>query len=177
MLKKGIGGAVVALALGALFAPAGAEVATQTIDATLAGSVAMTTTPSNVTNWVLSASGVNTKSGGSLTVSANSAYTVSVTAEKATLSEWNGTGYVSGGKSLTTPLTVTATRTGGTAAVGALTTPAEVGLLSAGLVTGTGGGTDQFSIELSQPTLATDKPLSGSNTYHNKLTYTASAAL
>ncbi len=177
MMKKVLAGTALALVTGAFLAPAKADVANQTIDATLGSSVALTAAPSDVSSWALAASGANTTSGGNLTVSANTAYTVSVVAEKATLSEWNGTGYVSNGKSLTAPMTVSATRTGGTAAVAGLATPASVGVASAGLITGTGGGTDAFSVSLSQPTLITDKPLTGTNTYHNKLTYTASAAL
>ena len=177
MKKALLVGAAFVVIGGAFLAPAKGDVSHQTIDATLGSSVALTAAPSDVSGWALAASGANTTSGGSLTVSANTAYTVSVVAEKATLTEWNGTGYVSNGKSLTSPMTVSATRTGGSALVAGLATPATVGIASAGLITGTGGGTDAFSVSLSQPTLITDKPLTGSNTYHNKLTYTASAAL
>lgn len=176
MRRKFIAGAVFAAAVGALAAPH-AKAETQTIDATLGSSVSMTTAPSNVASWALAASGTNTKSGGSLAVSANSSYTVSVVAEKATLSEWDGAAYVTGGKSLASALTVSATRTGGTAPVAATSTSVAVATVAGTLVTGSGGGTDEFSVSLSQPTLSTDKPLSGTNTYHNKLTYTASAAL
>lgn len=176
-----VGGGLLAAAL---VAPAGA--ATQIIDATLSGAVAMTTSPTaTVNNWAL-AIGANSKSAGNMTIQASVPYVVTVTAEKATLTEWNPAanggagGYVTGGKTLTTPMVITPSATGGTVPLvgsGVSVLTPSVGTGSSNLVTGIGGTTDTYSLSLGQTVLVSDSPTTGSNTYHNVLTYTASAAL
>jgi hypothetical protein len=142
--------------------------------------VSMTVSPPSTVSWSLSSSGANSTSGGSFTVSANEAYTVTVTADKTRLSEYASGAYVPDGKALGAPLFVDATRTGGTAVVPGIGVVAEIGSTST-LATGTGGTitslTDQYSITLSQETAITDPALPEGRTYHIVLTYTASAAL
>lgn len=175
MLRKASLAALIAVACGALISPASG--ATQIIDATLAPGVAMTGIPTPNISWALAMAGPNTTSGGSMTVSANTPYTVTMGAEKNFLTQWNGTGYVVGGFELSAPLAVAAQRTGGTAVVpgvGLVLPATTVG----GLIgTGTGLGTDTFSLTLSQPTVITDKALPTGHTYHNVLTYTASSTI
>jgi hypothetical protein len=110
-----------------------------------------------------------------MTVSANSPYTVTVTADKTRMSEWDGTDYVASGKTLTSPLVIDAARSGGTAPTAATTSAATIGTSSA-LAVGTGLGTDIFDVTLSQTTAVTDSALAD-NTYHIVLTYTASSTL
>ncbi|MFN2524699.1 MAG: hypothetical protein ABR505_00305 [Actinomycetota bacterium] len=162
-------------ALAALLSPA--KAATQVIDATLAPGVAMTAVPTPNITWALAMAGANTTSGGSMTVSANTPYTVTMSAEKDFLTQHNGSGYVSGGSALSAPLTVTAQRTGGTALIPGVGLVLPASTLGGPIGGGTGGGTDQYSITLSQPTVITDKPLPEGHTYHNVLTYTASATI
>ncbi|HEX2240742.1 MAG TPA: hypothetical protein VHJ82_06340 [Actinomycetota bacterium] len=167
--------ALIGVAFAALFSPA--KAATQVIDATLAPGVSMTAVPTPNISWALAMSGANTTSGGSMTVSANTPYTVTMSAEKDFLTQHNGTGYVSGGSQLSSPLTVTAARTGGTAVVPGVGLVLPASTIGGPIGTGTGLGTDTFSLTLSQPTVITDKALPTGHTYHNVLTYTASATL
>ncbi len=174
-MKKLIAGAIVVLAVCAIAGTAGA--ATQTITANLTNSVSMTADPtSTISSWVLAASGANTVSGGSMTVSANSPYTVTVSADKTRLSEWDGSAYVTNGKTLTNPLVITPTRSGGTAPTAATASAATIGTSST-LAVGTGLGTDTFDLSLGQTTAIGDSALADPNTYHIVLTYTASSTL
>jgi hypothetical protein len=129
-----------------------------------------------VSGWTLATSGANTTSGGSMTISSNAPYTATVTADKAALSEYASGAYVVSGKTLSSPLSVVPSRTGGTALVPGVATPAVVGT-STLLGTGTGLGTDTYSLTLSQPTLISDSALPAGSTYHIVLTYTASSTL
>ncbi len=167
--------ALIGVAFAALFSPA--KAATQVIDATLAPGVSMTAVPTPNISWALAMSGPNTTSGGNMTVSANTPYTVTMSAEKNFLSQHNGTAYVSGGKQLSGPLTVIAERTGGTSAVPGVGLVLPASTVGGPIGTGTGLGSDTFSITLSQPTVITDQPLPTGHTYHNVLTYTASATI
>lgn len=112
-----------------------------------------------------------------MTLNATAAYIVTVVADKNTMSEWDGAAYVTGGKTLGSALTVTAARTGGTSVIPGVGLAAVVSTSSATLATGTGPGTDDFSVTLSQPTLITDAALATGRTYHIVLTYTASLAV
>lgn len=146
------------------------------------GGVTMTSDPSpSVSGWTLASTGANTTSGGSMTISSTAPYTVTLTADRNFLSEWDGAAYVSGGKALTTPLTVTTVRTGGTAAVPGVGAAVVASTTAGTLATGTGlaitGATDIYSITLSQPTLIIDPALVTGHSYHIVLTYTAQLAL
>lgn len=147
----------------------------------LAG-VSMTVTPSSTVSWTLASTGANTTSGGTLTVSANEPYTVTVSGDKSRLSEWNtsASSYVSDGKTLGAAMDVIAARTGGSALIPGVGATATIGASST-LATGTGGtitdATDQYSITLSQLTAITDSALPAGRTYHIVLTYTASPTL
>ncbi len=161
--------------LAAIALPAGAE--EQVVDATLESSVSMTTSPTaTVSGWALSPSATNTASGGTMTISANSSYSVTVTPDVNAMSEHDGTGYVTSGKTLSAALNIIASYTGGTAPVPGLGATAITGTSTA-LATGTGGGTDDYDITLSQATTVADEALPTGRTYHIELTYTASSTL
>src|SRR5258708_2600451 len=110
-MKKMLAIGIVALAVAAMAIPASAS--TQTIDATLGSTLAMTATPSSTVSWGLASSGANTTSGGSLTVNSNQPYTATVTADKTKMTEWitASSAYVaSSPKALTTALSVAGAR-------------------------------------------------------------------
>jgi hypothetical protein len=174
-MKKILAVGIVALAIGAMALPASAS--TQTIDATLGSTLAMTATPSSTVSWSLASTGANTTSGGSLTVNSNAPYTATVTADKTKMTQWitGSSAYASSPKTLATALSVLGSRSAGTAAVAGVGATAVVGT-STTLATGTGLGTDTYDVTLSQPTLITDSGLPSGDTYHIILTYTASAA-
>lgn len=143
--------------------------------------VSMTVTPDASVSWTLTPVGVNTTSGGSMTVSATQDYIVTVTADRARLTEYDtGTSsYVPDGKTLDAALNVTAVRTGGTAAVPGVGATAVIGT-STTLAAGVGavlGATDEYAITLSQATALTDEALPSGSTYRIVLTYTASSLL
>jgi len=177
-MKKLLAPAALALMLAILAGPAGAS--TQTIDATLSNTVSMTTTPdSAVSGWSLASTGSNQTSGGTMTVNANSAYTVTVTADKSAMTEYitaSSAYETTSPKTLSTALSVIGARTGGTAPVAGTAATAVIGT-STTFATGLGSGTDDYSVTLSQPTVITDKALAAGRTYHIQLTYTASSAL
>lgn len=165
--------------LGALLlaaAPAGA--ATQTIDATLAASVTMSTSPtSTISSWTLASTGANTTSGGSVGVTANAPYIVTVQADKAKMTEYvtSTSSYVTPSpKTLAASLSLVPVLSSGTAVpVASL----AVGTTASTLATGAGLGTDVMSLTLSQTTAVTDPALPSGRTYHIVLTYTASSTL
>lgn len=168
---------VVAGALAALCvlvaAPSGA--ATQTIDAVLGNAVSMSTSPtSSISGWSLASTGANTTSGGSVGVTANVPYTVTVSADKSRMTEYitASSTYVTGGSTLTSPLAIVPTLTSG---AGVPVASLSVGTSAGTLATGTGLTTDVFSLTLSQPTVISDVPLAAGRTYHVVLTYTAAA--
>lgn len=161
---------------------AGAVLALCAAPAFAVGSVTMTSAPtSSITGWSLASTGANSRSGGSMTLSATAPWLVTVSADKSTMSEWNGSAYVSNGKALGSALTVSSARTGGTATVPGVGLSVAASTSAGTLATGTGvavtGGTDIFSITLSQPTAITDAALANGHTYHIVLTYTAQLAL
>jgi len=134
-----------------------------------------------ISSWNLASTGPNSISGGTLTVSALlSAYTVTVTADKTRMTEYSGSAYVSGGKTLAAPLNVTAALTtphclvpgtGATAIIGTSTT------LATGVGLALTGCTDTYMITLSQATSITDPALTPGHKYHIVLTYTVSGGL
>jgi hypothetical protein len=174
-MKRMILAGVIAVAIATIASPAFAVTNTQTVTASLGSSLSVTTAPtSSVSSWTLASSGANTTSGGSIAVNSNVAYTISVTADKATMSEWDGSAYVNGGKTLTTAMSVIASRSSGTATTPGVAATAVIGTSST-LATGTGLGSDTYSLTLSQPTVITDSALQ-TNSYHIVLTYTSAAA-
>lgn len=159
------------------FAAAPAFGETQVVDATLPLAISMTGDPTALSNgWVLETSGPSNHSGGSMTIQANVPYSVTLVSDKATLSEWDGTGYVSGGKALALPLSVSATKTGGGPLAVGLTSTATLvpGVLATNIA---GGATDSYDLMLTQTTTIADSPLTVGNTYHSVLTYTAASTL
>ncbi|MDP9405898.1 MAG: hypothetical protein M3O86_04735 [Actinomycetota bacterium] len=152
------------MALSLIGAPAMA--ADQTVDGTLDTSVTMKTAPNPSVSWSLSP-GANTKSGGTLEIASNAAYTVTLQAAKATMTKYANGSY--GADGLATATTVTPTLSSGTA----VPAPVLTGTTAQTLVTGVGLTTDTMSLELAQPVLISDKPAN----YRNVFTYTASAAL
>lgn len=176
-MKRLVGVGMVALAIMVFAVPAGA---TQVVDASLTGALSMTTEPSaTVSGWSLAATGPNTTSGGSMVINANQPYLVTVTADKSRMTEYvtASSAYdTSDPKALTTAMTVSASRTGGTAVVAGAGVAAVIGT-STTLATGTGLGTDAYSVTLSQPTVITDSALPSGRTYHIELTYTLQSAL
>jgi hypothetical protein len=177
-MKKILVIGIMTLAVGAMALPAGA--ATQTIDATLGGTLSMTASPStSVSGWSLASSGANTTSGGSMTINSNQPYTVGVTADKTKMTEYvtATTSYVaSSPKTLAAAPQIIGARSAGTAVVAGVGATAVVGT-STLLATGTGLGTDTYDITLSQTTAITDTALPSGETYHIVLTYTASSTL
>jgi len=159
-------GVLVVLAVVGLAAPAGATV---TLDASQAG---------NVSGWTLVPAGTNSRTAGSLTVTSTGPYTLSVAFDQTRMTEWNtaAAAYVTGGKALATPLTVSVARTGGTALVPTVTAGAVSGT-STLLATGPGVGSDTFALTLTQPTAITDPALLSGRSYHIVLTFTAASSL
>jgi hypothetical protein len=149
-----------------LAAPAAAD--TSTVTATVSSSVSISTAPSGSVGFGTLAPGLNTVSGGTLAVTANTAYTVTVAADKATMTVWDGTAY--GTDALGTALALVPTISGGAPVV---TSIAAIGTLAQTLMTGVGGTTDSASLSLEQTLLSTDKP----GSYRTVLTYTAAPTL
>ncbi|HWH32345.1 MAG TPA: hypothetical protein VNU01_06700, partial [Egibacteraceae bacterium] len=83
--------AALAVAVAALAAPAGAE--TTVVTGSLGTSVSISTAPSAAVDLGSLALGLNTAGGGTIAVTANTAYTVTVAADKAAMTQWNGTAY------------------------------------------------------------------------------------
>lgn len=156
-----------AAATAALLAvPATAQ--TTVVTAAVGGSVSISTPPSAAVNFGTLALGVNNASGGTVAVSANTPYTVTVVADKATLTSWNGSAY--GADALTTALTVTPTLASG---VPVVTPVAAVSTTPQTVMSGVGLTSDSATLQLTQTVLATDKP----GAYRSVLTYTAAPAL
>ena len=173
VMKKILLATVLAAATAAIALPAGA--APQVVDATLTNTVSMTASPSaTVSGWTLSPSATNTTSGGSMTISANSAYTVTVSGDVSAMTEYitSTSAYASSPKTLSAALNIIAARSGGTAPVPGVGATAVTGT-STTLATGTGLGTDTYDITLSQATTIADQALPTGRTYHIALTYTA----
>jgi hypothetical protein len=169
-----------AIAIGSMMVALPAVAAPQTVDATIGSTLSMTSSPTaSVSGWALAATGANSTSGGSVATNTNQPYILSVTGDKATMTEYvTGTSsYVaSSPKSLTSPITVSATRSAGSAVVPGVGATAVVGASST-LGAGTGLGTDTYTISLGQPTAITDAALPAGETYHILLTYTLSSTL
>lgn len=157
--------AVVALALG-LAAPLGAQ--TQEITGIIGDSTSITTPPTAAVSFGNFAVGLNSVAGGSITVQSNVAYGVTVAADRAAMTEWDGNAY--GDNALGTALTIVPTIAGGSpvpiASLG-------VGTSAATLFTGLGLTTDSVSLALHQTVLVADAP----GTYRTVLTYTAAPTL
>jgi len=138
-------------------------------------------TSATVSGWSLSSSGTSTISGGTLTVSALlSSYTVTVQADKSTMSEFTGGAYVSGGKRLGAALHVITVRTGGSGlSCNGAGQNATVGTGVVTVASGPGGVlcSDIYSVTLSQTTAISDTALVPGHTYHIILTYTLSGGL
>lgn len=166
-MRHSFAAALAAAAAAALLAiPAGAE--TTVVTATVGSSVSISTPPSAAVSFGTLALGANTAGGGTVAVSANTPYTVTVAADKATLTSWNGTAY--GTDALATPLALVPTLVGG---AGVVTPVAAIGTTPQTVMSGAGLTGDSASLQLAQTVLATDKP----GAYRTVLTYTAAPAL
>ena len=175
-MKKLLTVAAIAAALTAAAVPAGA--ADQIVTASVDSVISMSTPPSATVSFGTLTTGAHTASGGSVGISANVPYLVTVSADKTAMSEYDtvGTAYVASGKTLASPLSIIPVRSGGTALVPGIATPAIIGV-STLLATATGLGTDTYDLTLSQPTGLTDRTLAVGHTYRIVLTYTASAPI
>lgn len=183
-LMLGVLGA--ALVAGATFgtATAATDTDTQTIDATLSSTVSMTLSSPSV-SWALSPNGANTKAGGTASVAANTSYTVTVVAAKATLTQWDpsaneGAGaYGSAALASATTLapTLDASSTGTLAVAGAGGPVGNNALTPTAVATGGGGGTDVYNLSLGQTTTLADDALPSGHTYRNVFTYTTSTTI
>lgn len=154
------------LAAAALALPATAE--TSTVTATVASSVSISTDPTANVDFGTLAVGVNTVSLGTIGISSNVAYTVTVQADRAAMTSWDGSAY--GAEALGTPLALTPTLAGGVPVVTAI---AAVSTSAQTLMTGTGLTSDSATLSLVQTLLGGDAP----GTYRTVLTYTASQTL
>jgi len=138
-------------------------------------------TGSSISGWSLSSTGTSTISGGTLTVSSLlSSYTVTVQGDKAKMSEYAGSAYVNGGKTLSAAPHVITSRTGGSgASCNGSGTNATVGTSATTVASGPGGllCSDIYSVTLSQATSIADSALPTGHTYHIVLTYTLSGGL
>lgn len=155
-----------ATAVAALAVPVAAE--TTVVTAVVGSSVSISTPPSAAVNLGNLAVGANTAAAGTLAVTSNTAYTVTVAADKATMTEWDGNAY--GSEALTTPLVLTPTPAGGVAVVTPL---AAVTTVPQTIMAGTGLTADSATLELAQTLLVSDAP----GSYRTVLTYTAAPAL
>jgi hypothetical protein len=159
-----IGGALIGSALAATTS------GTQNLDATLNSSITLSLSTPNV-GLALPSSGTGSASGGTATVTSNSPYTVTVQSDGATLREWDGSGYVTGGASLASPpsLTIASNSGTGVAGVGGPVIDAAPTAVAAGV----GLGTDVYGLTVNQATTVADSALPAGNTYHAQFTYTA----
>lgn len=145
---------------------AGAE--EQTLTGTIDPAVTINAAPATLVDFGTFALGENTESGGSMTVSANVDYVLSVKATKATMTSYDSGTSTYGDKALAAPLTILASpdllsaTSIGIVPVGTTDTPIAAGV---GLVD------TVFGLSLTQLVGTTDAP----GEYRNVLTYTASA--
>lgn len=162
---------VAAAALSGLAAlPADASSATQVVVATIGPTVSISTAPTATVDFgAMAAVGANTTSGGSIGITANTPYQLTVEANVARMTKYVGGSYEEG-VTLAAPLSVVPVLSGGT---GVPVASLAVGKTAAPIATGLLAGTDVFALTLSQPTSTTDLP----TTYRSVLTYTASPTL
>jgi hypothetical protein len=176
-MRKGVITAVLVAAFVSAAMPAyAANPSDQTITASIGSSLTVNTSPdATVSNWALATTGANTTGGGSIVVTSNVPYTVSVTGSKATMSEYDTTlgtpAYVSGGKTLALPLNIQATKS-------AVTTTAVVGTSSSTLITSLGlAANETYTLTLSQTTSIADAALVSGHVYRTVVTYLAASTL
>lgn len=138
---------------------------TQTLDGVIGSTVSMTG-PSSAVNFGTFAIGANTAAGGTMAITANVPYTLTVTAEKATMTEYSGGAYVARSpKTLAAPTVVTVTSSDiGATPLGAVSSALTALPLATGLA-----GAHTYTLSLAQAISVTDAPAA----YHNLLSYTA----
>lgn len=154
---------IAAVFVAALAVPASAE--DQAVSTTINSSVAMSTAPDAAVDLgALNPGDTGTASGGTLGVTANVAYTVTVSSSAAQMTGTAG--------SLAADLGVTATTATGTG-VGAATTSSVANTSPTAIATGAGLTDDTYSLSLSQLASVTDAP----GSYSLTLTYTAGATI
>ena len=169
-MKRTVGGLAAGSIVLALAPTAGANPVTQVVTGSIGSSVAISTAPTSaVSLGAMPAAGQTQVSGGSIAVTANLTATITLAAEKATMTHYANGAYADGAPALATPMAVTPALTAGTgvavpvSAVGTTATPIATGIV----------GSATFSLNLVQVTVVADDP----TTYRNTLTYTAAAAL
>jgi hypothetical protein len=161
--------AIVGAGLTAMAVPAhAATTQTQTLDGVIASTVSITA-PAAV-NFYTFTLGANSTGGGSMTVTANVPYTVTLAAQKATMTEWVSGAYVSSSpKTLAAGSVITLSSTDvGASPVGAVTSTVSALPIATGL-----SGTHTYTVSVAQAISTADAPAA----YHNLLTYTAAATL
>ena len=177
-----------ALFVGAAVAPAAAEDAPQVVTASIADVLTLAPPTAAVNFGALNLSAANNASGGSIGVTFNVPYSVKVKTDQATMAEWDGSAYVASGKTLASPLALTAAAAVGSTAT-AVASPATTSSAiktfqdanaGAGLLLATNplglaavGGTDTYDLSLSQPATIADQ----AGTYRMQLTYTLSQGI
>lgn len=155
-----------AVAVAVLAAPAVAE--DQVITASVGTTVTIDSAPADVGLGALPVTGASL---GSISVSANGAYTLNVKSDVATMTGWDGSAYNS--NTLAASLALTATTSSGTG-VGVLV---SVGTTDQALATNPLSGllteTDTYALTATQAATALDP----ADSYRMVLTYTASAGI
>lgn len=156
-----------AAALAVLSLPATAE--DQVITAQVANTVTIDSAPADTDLGTLPASAASI---GSITVSANSAYTLSVKSDVATMTGWDGAAYNS--NSLASPMVVAPSLTSGSGTALAPVTVATTNLpIATNALSGLLSTTDVYGLTVTQPATALDP----ADSYRMVLTYTASLGI
>lgn len=168
--KAIVGALALAGLAGATALPASADTAQQIVIASLGATVSISTAPTaSVDFGALAPVGPNTTSGGSIGVTSNVPYTLTVQSNKAKMTKYVG-GVYTDAVSLAAALAVVPVLSSGT---GVPVPSLAVGTTAAPIATGVLPGTDVFALTLSQTTSLTDTQTS----YREVLTYTASPTL
>lgn len=149
-------------------AAAAQDAADTTVTGTIAESISISSAPATAVNMTLASTGANTASGGTIEVTANADYTLTVQGDKNAMTSWDGSVYddiTTLGSSMTvTPVLDSGV---GVPVAAIVSTAEEIIATSVGLTT------DTYSLTLAQPTTVADAP----GTYRIVLTYTASPTL
>lgn len=158
--------------LATAFGVAGAGAETQNVTGTLAGTITISSAPADAT---LAQLPVTAAAIGSITVDANTAYTLSVKSLNATMKEWDSINSVYGTNVLSSGMTMSAVNAGTSTGVGNLAVP--VGTTAVALATNPLSGilttSDTYDLTVTQPATALDP----AGTYRHELTYTVSSGV
>ena len=154
--------------------------AVQGLDAQLASTISASLSAASVNLGTISSNdptgAANTAAAGTISITANVGYTVTVASDKVAMTEWTGSVYASNPKRLAAALAVRCSAPSGTGATCTALTATSIlttGTAVATSAVSTGGATHTYTLTLSQPTTLADPPA----TYHLVLTYTATTLL